>query len=220
MSNINLLGLLLFLSILSGCGEGLSAGGASLGGSGGTSKPTRPGDHSTVTETEQYAVIAPAVSSDTCQGVQRSIRLLNKETGQPITASDKQLLLAITSTDATNAVLQVTIQNTNPAPVYEYSPACAQPIQIRGSQQQMLSANQRLSCTGQQSIQVYQPYETRDYEFSFYLPSELNTWQVSYSADYSINDLKNTPEQQKCAALSTSLDVLLIKSLVHGGKGR
>jgi hypothetical protein len=221
MKQFMLLGMGVCLYLLSGCGsEGLSAGGASLGGSGGTSKPTRPGDHTAETGTEEYQVIAPAITTDDCGGVQRTIQLLDKQTLQPLSPKSVHLLLPITTDDATNTLLQVRISNTNPQAVYEYTTACAAPIQIYDQEQNRLVPNQHLACAKNvQGIQVYQPYEVRDYEFSFHLSPEQKTWQAVYQATYSASELKNVSQQQSCQPLQAALAVELLKPLEHQGKG-
>lgn len=220
MKQLKLFLLVCAIGVLSGCGESLSAGGASLGGSGassggGNTPPIKTDDRQKNDQVQRYRVVVPQAVTDVCHGVERTIQMLDGGTLELLASGSEHFLQPM----LTNTVLQIRIRNTNPQPVYEYSPDCEVPVSIQDDQQQKIPSDQPLHCTGSASIQVYKPYESRNYQLGFFLPNELRTWQAVYAASYSVGTLKDTAPNNDCQSLALTLRVDTTNGPVDGGLG-
>ncbi|MDC4397444.1 hypothetical protein OHW58_18100 [Acinetobacter baumannii] len=210
------------LFILSGCtGEdgGFNVG-VTLGGTGtgemtvGTENPVtnpRPNPGSNQMEDDgEYAVAYPNPVTQYCGGVERTIQFVRHYAPFiPMKMGDRMDLLGINSGLKVRYKLQVIVKNTISEPIYEYINSCKAAIQLTGSKTEKKSETNY--CLNDETVNTYQPNESKTYYYTFNLPNILQNWTASYNTQYS-NQLYASPYEEdnlssrtQCDALSTIL---------------
>lgn len=200
--------------ILTACGENFSAANVSLGGSGsGTQKPLPGGggnggisNPSTGDKDERYEyfVTAPPESQSNCNGIQRNLRLIDGETGQPLTLNAVHALA--------KSPLQVEITNTTADYIYQLVPSC-RPVEFQVGDTVIFHGQSFRCADGQDELQVLRPYETRHYELDLNFAETELPFTVNYKAFY--HTTPPTPETvwEKCDA--AQLGIPIHKRRIH-----
>ncbi|MGK9156022.1 hypothetical protein [Acinetobacter radioresistens] len=222
-------GILLF----PGCGEeGIYTAGVSLGGSGTGSNP--PGENPNpapphggdneappiiieppptieeppVIDDRIYKVRYEGKSEDTCSGVRRTMYILDIESGQNLD-SQTAIVLRDKLLQDPNIAVQIVIQNQSNNIVYENIQSCQVPFQLKIMDGKILKASQQFSCGKNESVQIYQPFETKVYDFKFNIPKESNQWKLLYKANYYFHDAELKDQHIQCNDLEMPFEVYL-----------
>lgn len=195
---------LLLALMLSACGDNLLAGGASLGGTGGGSKPgggtgvdvdegngtQNPGNQLPVTEQEIVKYISYTLPvQDNCGVIQRKMYFLDHQ-GQPV----KQLMQ-----EEYGDRVQVKVELTNIAsyPVFEKLRDCRTGFELLDAYSTTeppvsIKPRRRVSCEGDVSWRVFAPQQTQTYMFESadnYLTDDMTEgriqhFQVEYAPEF------------------------------------
>ncbi|RZF53086.1 hypothetical protein EXE30_08140 [Acinetobacter halotolerans] len=204
IKNISLTFLLCGLAnVLTACGENFSASNVSLGGSGsGHQKPPNPtGGDSIPSHDEKdtiYYVKIPAMNNNECMGMQRNVHFIFTDSKQAIPVGSTQYL-PLTS-------LQVEIKNTTPNYIFERADQC-QPFKIQKNDMVFARSPYPHCSLEQQSVQVFQPYETKIYTLNLDFINAAHQWDVNYLVSYG-SELPSTRSQwEKCPPLPLSFTI-------------
>ncbi len=174
MKRVYVLGSLLFSLLLSGCGENLLAGGASLGGTGGGVKPgtgagvdegngsQNPVDQRPIQEKEVFKYITYNLPLlDYCGSVQRRIYFMDSQ-GLPVDQSVQEEY-------ADRVQVKVELTNTASYPVYEKQRDCHAAFEVLdvsdGQAAAIVKPRRTLTCEGGESWRILQPQQTLTYIF-------------------------------------------------------
>lgn len=181
--------------MLSACGDNLLAGGASLGGTGGGSKPggttgtgvdegngtQNPGNQLPVTEQEIVKYISYTLPvQDNCGVIQRKMYFLDHQ-GQPV----KQLMQ-----EEYGDRVQVKVELTNTAsyPVFEKLRDCHTGFELLDAYSTTeppvsIKPRRRVSCEGDVSWRVFAPQQTQTYVFESadnYLSDDMTEGRIQH----------------------------------------
>jgi len=196
--------------------------GVSLGGTGngdisvGTGNPVptpQPGENPNHMENDdEYAVAYPDPIIQNCSDIERSISFVSHYAPYiPLKNGDRQDLSGINnkSFPPTRFKLEVTIKNNSNSKYYEYIDSCKSAFQLTGTKTEKKASTDY--CLNDESVNEYQPNESRKLYYTFNLPNILQVWTVSYNAQYSkkyygsIYEDENIIERTQCIPLSTQL---------------
>jgi len=103
----------------------------------------------------------------------------------------------------------VIIKNTTSAPIYEYINSCEASFQLTGTR--TAKKTETDYCLNDETVNTYQPNESKTYYYAFNLPNILQNWTVNYNAQYSKQlyasnyDDENLNTRTQCDPLSTIL---------------
>lgn len=160
----------------------------------------------------EYAVAYPDPITQNCNDIERKIRFVSHYSPYvPLQNGDRQDLFGINSKSLPpiRFKLEVTIKNNSESKYYEYIDSCKAAFQLVGSKtEKMTSADY---CLNDESVNEYQPHESRKFYYTFNLPNILQIWTVSYNAQYSKKfygssyEEDNLIERTQCNPLSTKL---------------
>ena len=198
--------------------------GVSLGGTGtgipiGADSPVpkpnpNPGPNPVEEEGVLYAVAYPNPITQNCNGIERTIQFVQHAyPHQPMILGDRMDLLAVNDPLRVRFKLQVIVKNTTSSPIYEYINSCKAAFQLIGTK--TAKKTQTDYCLNDETVNVYQPDESRTYFYTFNLPNILQNWIASYQAKYSKKfyaeaqgstyDDESIKERTQCDPLSTIL---------------
>ena len=214
--------LLVCMFMLSGCKDenGNFSVGVSLGGTGtgdvslGTQspvpKPLPDVNPDRMEEDTEYAVAYPNSVTQNCEGVERTIQFVRHYAPYiPMKMGDRMDLLSIHSPLSVKYKLQVIVKNSTSFPIYEYINSCEAAFQLTGTK--TAKKTQTDYCLNDETVNIYQPNESRTFYYAFNLPNILQNWTVSYHTQYSKQlypspyDDENSNIRTQCAPLSTIL---------------
>ncbi|WP_335951780.1 hypothetical protein [Acinetobacter beijerinckii] len=199
---------------------GVSLGGTGTGGlSVGTESPVpKPQPDIKPDRLEEegilYAVAYPNPITQNCQGIERTIQFVSHYSPYlPMKMGDRSDLLGMSEPLRSRFKLQVIVKNTTSSPIYEYINSCKATFQLTGTKTEKIT--QADYCLNDESVNVYQPNESRTYFYTFNLPNILQNWRASYHAQYSkkfyaetqgsIYDDESIKERTQCDLLATTL---------------
>ncbi|MGT2571970.1 hypothetical protein [Acinetobacter ursingii] len=200
--------------ILSGCKDenGNFSVGVSLGGTGtGNISTPRPDISPNPTENDiLYAIAYPDPITQYCDGMERTIQFVRHYAPfTPMMRGDRMDLIPINHGLKVRYKLQVTVKNTTASKMYEYIDSCNAAFQLTGTQ--TIKTTSTDYCLNDETVNEYQPNETRTYYYTFNLPNILQNWTASYHAQYS-NQLYASPYEEdnlsnrsQCDALTSTL---------------
>lgn len=203
--------LLCSLSLLSACGDNFTAG-VSLGGSGsGANKPDQNGGPNVGNaggdkndKSDHLLFEVPKSIADSCYGLERELRITHKD--------DDKLLLTGDPADKEAAKLVITLYNNTAQPIFERTANCL-PISVTYKAQQNdvsavnVNLENHLTCPLQSSIQVWQPFEKREYSTSVDFMNQIGNYTIHYQSSIGQNwDIEDS-KWMKCKDLPVSLDV-------------
>lgn len=210
--------------ILSSCKDenGNYSVGVSLGGTGnggisvGSGNPV-PGPQPEVKpdrmeDDVELAVAYPNPITQNCNDIERRIRFVSHYSPYvPLQNGDRQDLFGINSKSLPpiRFKLEVTIKNNSDSKYYEYIDSCKAAFQLVGSKTEKINSTDY--CLNDESVNEYQPNESRKFYYTFNLPNILQNWTVSYNAQYSkkfygsVYEEDNLIERTQCDPLSTQL---------------
>lgn len=218
---------LIILLVLSGCYQedgnfnvGVSLGGTGTGGlSVGTESPVpKPQPDINPDQMEEddllYAVAYPNPITQNCNGMERTIQFVRHYSPHiPMVMGDRVDLLGLKDSLRIRFKLQVIVKNKNVFPVYEFTNSCKAAFQLTGTKTTKLT--QTNYCLNDESVNVYQPNESKTYFYTFNLPNILQNWTASYHAEYakkfyaeslgSMYDDESMKDRMRCDPLSTML---------------
>lgn len=198
--------------------------GVSLGGTGtgipiGTESPIPkpqpdPGPNPVEEEGVLYAVAYPNPITQNCNGIERTIQFVRHYSPHiPMQMGDRMDLLAMNDPLRVRFKLQVIVKNTTSSPIYEYTNSCKAAFQLTGTKTPKTTESNY--CLNDETVNVYQPDESRTYFYTFNLPNILQNWTASYHAQYSKKfyaetqgaayDDESIKERTQCDPLSTAL---------------
>lgn len=211
-SDYQWLWVIIFTLMISGCKDenGTYRVGVSLGGTGtgtGTISPPKP----TPTDDKVlYALAYPNPVTQYCNGMERTIQFVSHYAPfKPMIKGDRMDLLSINNSLKVRYKLQVIVKNTTASKMYEYIDSCSSAFQLIGSQTE--KSTQSSYCLNDETVNEYQPNETRTYYYTFNLPNILQNWTASYKTQYS-NQLYASPYEEdnlinrsQCSPLTTTL---------------
>lgn len=214
--------LLASIFMLSGCKDenGNFSVGVSLGGTGtgdvslGTQspvpKPLPDVKPDRMEEDAEYAVAYPNPVTQNCEGIERTIQFVRHYPPYiPMKVGDRMDLLSIHNPLSVKYKLQVVVKNNMSFPIYEYINSCEAAFQLTGTKTE--KKTQTDYCLNDETVNTYQPNESKVYYYVFNLPNILQNWTVSYHAQYSKKlypsayDNDNSNIRTQCATLSTIL---------------
>ena len=199
---------------------GVSLGGTGTGGlSVGTESPVpKPQPDIKPDRLEEdgllYAVAYPNPITQNCNGIERTIQFVSHYSPYlPMKMGDRMDLLGMSESLRVRFKLQVLVKNTTSSPVYEYINSCKAAFQLTGTK--TTKSTQTDYCLNDETVNVYQPGESRTYFYTFNLPNILQNWTASYHAQYSKKlyaesqgaayDDDSIKERTQCDSLSTIL---------------
>ncbi|EOR03804.1 hypothetical protein [Acinetobacter genomosp. 15BJ] len=229
MGHVSLKPSLVFIGVLifTGCTDengdfsvGVSLGGTGTGGVAvGTESPVpKPQSDVKPDRMEEdgllYAVAYPNPITQYCNGIERTIQFVRHYSPHiPMVMGDRMDLFAMNDSAPIRLKLQVIVKNTTPSPIYEYTNSCKAAFQLTGTK--TVKTTQTDYCLNDETVNVYQPNESRTYFYTFNLPNILQNWTASYQAQYSkkfyaeaqgsIYDIDSMKERIKCDPLNTVL---------------
>lgn len=215
--------------VMTACGENWSAGGASLGGSGGVKPGTgtgtgvdegqEPGGNQSpiigtpITGTDVVKHITyNAPATDYCGVLQRKMYFVNGN-GEPVFASQQEVF---------QGTVAVKIELTNIAkfPIYEKLANCQVPISlsfvdISTDQKERIKPLREVGCEDSVTWRVIPPQKTMSYTFSAgdnYLSDDITEgkidhYQIGYASYYVQRDLNQLPSEIEDVLKCESLDV-------------
>ncbi|ENW08210.1 hypothetical protein [Acinetobacter beijerinckii] len=192
---------------------GVSLGGTGTGGlSVGTESPLPKPDVKPDRMEEDgllYAVAYPNPITQNCQGIERTIQFVRHYPPFiTMQAGDRVDLYGLKDSAPIKFRLQVIVKNTSNEPVYEFINSCQSAFKLTGTKTAKITETDY--CLNDETINNYQPNETRTYNYTFNLPNILQNWTASYHAQYS-KELYENPflnssnPRSQCSALSTML---------------
>ncbi|MCH7382047.1 MULTISPECIES: hypothetical protein [Acinetobacter] len=191
-------------------GTGTGAGGVSVGTESPVPKPQSDVKPDRMEEDAEYAVAYPNPITQNCGGVERTIQFVRHYAPfPPMVMGDRMDLLSIHNDLRVRYKIQVVVKNKTSAPIYEYINSCEAAFQLTGSKTS--KKTQTDYCLNDETVNTYQPNESRTYYYSFNLPNILQNWTASYQAQYAKQlyptnyDDENVSTRTQCAALSTIL---------------
>lgn len=222
-------GILLSL-VLGGCGENWSAGGASIGGTGGGVKPgtgagvdegngsQNPVDQRPINEEEiiKYTTYnLPAV--DQCGVVQRKMYFLDS-LGQPVSKSIQQEY-------GDGVQVKVELTNTASYPVFEKQHNCRAAFDVLDIYSDtdpaaIIKPRRTISCDGDVTWRVLQPQQTQVYMFDVgdnYLsedmtPGKIQHFKIAYTPEFVQQPQTGLPsataDSMRCVALEVFLNTV------------
>ncbi|MCU4413320.1 hypothetical protein KTH71_04580 [Acinetobacter sp. WU_MDCI_Axc73] len=196
--------------ILSGCKDenGNFSVGVSLGGTGtGSIATPRPDINPNPTENDiLYAIAYPDPVTQYCDGVERTIQFVRYYAPfTPMIKGDRMDLIPINHTLKVRYKLQVIVKNTTSSKMYEYINSCSSAFQLTGTQTEKNTKTDY--CLNDETVNEYQPNETRTYYYTFNLPNILQNWTASYHAQYS-NQLYASPYEDDNLSSRSQCDPL------------
>lgn len=199
---------------------GVSLGGTGTGGlSVGTESPVpKPQPDVKPDRMEEdgllYAVAYPNPITQNCNGIERKIQFVRHYFPHtPMIMGDRVDLYGMKDSSPTRFKLQVIVKNTTSSPIYEYINSCKAAFQLTGTKTEKIT--QTDYCLNDETVNVYQPDESRTYFYTFNLPNILQNWTANYQAQYSkkfyaetqgsMYDNESIKERTQCDPLSTIL---------------
>ncbi|MBJ9984719.1 hypothetical protein IAE19_04590 [Acinetobacter sp. S40] len=200
--------------MLSGCGEESQnfSVGVSLGGTGtGTVSTPRPDIIPNPTEDDVlYALAYPDPVTQYCNGMERTIQFVRHYAPfTPMMQGDRMDLLSINHSLKVRYKLQVIVKNTTSSKMYEYIDSCNSAFQLTGTQTEKNTKTNE--CLNDETVNEYQPNETRTYYYTFNLPNILQNWTASYHSQYSSQlyassyEEDNLANRSQCSPLTSIL---------------
>ncbi|AZN67302.1 hypothetical protein [Acinetobacter haemolyticus] len=173
-----------------------------------------PGPNPVEEEGVLYAVAYPNPITQNCNGIERTIQFVQHSyPHQPMILGDRMDLLAMNDPLRVRFKLQVIVKNTTSSPIYEYINSCKAAFQLTGTK--TAKTTQTDYCLNDETVNVYQPNESRTYFYTFHLPNILQNWIANYQAQYSkkfyaetqgsVYDDESIKERTQCDPLSTIL---------------
>lgn len=219
---------------ISGCNEttgndyftaGVSLGGSGTGG--GAQKPGEGKPDQLIEDDVAYEVVYTDPVTQTCGEIERTIQFIDIWNKSEVKrAGERQELFSLTSLDPSRLAVQVVIKNTSASPVYEYIDSCRPLVQLTGTQgySNQRTASLQLSqkedkrqdddqpaslCLNEQTVQVYQPDETRQYQYIFSLPNINQQWVLGYESQYGVDAFYNASlyRRTQCEAIKINLEM-------------
>lgn len=198
--------------VFTGCTEesgnysvGVSLGGTGTGGAQGSGPNPNPTD-----DDVEYAVAYPNPVMQYCDGIERTIQFVRHYPPFiPMKMGDRMDLLSINNSLKVKYKLQVIVTNTSSIPIYEYINSCESPFQLTGTK--TAKKTETNYCLNDETVNTYQPNESRTYYYTFNLPNILQDWTVKYNTQYSKElyasnyDDDNLNARTQCDPLSTIL---------------
>ncbi|WP_171407470.1 hypothetical protein [Acinetobacter sp. 2JN-4] len=199
---------------------GVSLGGTGTGGlSVGTESPVpKPQPDVKPDRMEEdgllYAVAYPNPITQNCNEIERTIQFVRHYSPHiPMIMGDRVDLFGMKDSSPTRFKLQIIVKNTTSSPVYEYINSCKAAFQLTGTKTPKTTESDY--CLNDETVNVYQPNESRTYFYAFNLPNILQNWKASYHAEYSkklyagadgaMFDNASIKERVQCDPLSTAL---------------
>lgn len=205
-----LIGTLLFTGCKDESGNfqvGVSLGGTGTGGS------TAPRPDITPDQMESddllYAVAYPNPIIQNCNGIERTIQFVRHYPPQlTMQMGDRVDLYGLKNAVPIKFRLQVIVKNTNSFPVYEFINSCKSAFKLTATK--TTKVTQTDYCLNEETINTYEPNETRTYNYTFNLPNILQNWTTSYDAQYSKQLFEDTLKddyklRMSCDPLTTTL---------------
>lgn len=214
MCHIRFILLIISVFFITACNvgdESFSAGGVSLGGSGtGRGEQTLPPGGAHPPEGEfifeepdvewELNVIYSDQTEQNCGVIQRSLQFIDPLTQQLINGQQDL-------PEDNNVILQVNIQNLSQQPVYEFINNC-QPIMITNTGSDEIARGLSSSCSGEESLQVYQPYQIKTFQYVIPLETYYNySWTLNYQSEYASTALAEKSSRMQCPAAQIKMDV-------------
>lgn len=231
MGHVNLKPSLILVGvlILTGCKDengnfsvGVSLGGTGTGSGGlsvGTENPVpKPQSDVKPDRMEEdgllYAVAYPNPITQNCGGIERTIQFVRHYSPHiPMVIGDRMDLFAMNDSIPVRLKLQVIVKNKTSFPIYEYTNSCKAAFQLTGTK--TVKTTQTDYCLNDETVNVYQPNESRTYFYTFNLPNILQNWTASYHAQYAKKfyaedqgasyDEESIKDRTQCDPLSTIL---------------
>lgn len=200
--------------VFTGCSDengnfsvGVSLGGTGTGGAQGPVPKPKPDP---ADDDVEYAVAYPNPVIQYCDGIERTIQFVRHYPPFiPMKMGDRMDLLSIKNSLKVRYKLQVIIKNTTSAPIYEYINSCEASFQLTGTK--TAKKTETDYCLNDETVNTYQPNESKTYYYAFNLPNILQNWTVNYNAQYSKQlyasnyDDENLNTRTQCDPLSTIL---------------
>lgn len=211
-------GLLCLSLLLAGCGgDSLSAGGASLGGTGSTpgggtdAHPTDPRPDSPLDDLHTIHYHPPV--TDQCGALQRTI-YFNNSKGEAVKDATAQ--------ETFNGRLEVIVELVNKGPLLlEKNLNCRNPIELFNSSDAEIG-DHALDCQHDEGVswRHYTSQKPAQYRFVAYVPQAGEQYYVRYQADYvqpneytTLADLDaQTPSSVKCQSLKLPFELVKLPS--------
>ncbi len=161
-----------------------------------------------------YAVAYPNPIIQNCYGIERTIQFVRHYFPHvPMRMGDRVDLIGKKDPLRIRYKLQVIVKNTTSTPIYEYIDSCKAAFHLTGTK--TTKQTQADYCLNDETVNVYQPNESRTYFYTFNLPNILQNWKVSYQAQYSkkfyaedmgaMYDDESSKTRMQCEPLSTIL---------------
>ena len=207
--------------LVTGCGEenyrvGVTVGGSGSGQNTGTgstppllSDPISPlpstGDENEMQD--RFVVWTPVNNMHYCAPLEISFHLVNKTTNEILPDGYGTDLSYIEPNDLHNLHLQAHIKNLSSETIYQYNHDCKSGFTLQDQNLIPFNENIEVSCTQNQSLQIYKPYEEKIFDLKYNLPFKDQTWTISYRTFFSINRVVNRPDSQTCEAREISLKI-------------
>ena len=209
--------------LVTGCGEENYSVGVSVGGSGSgqntdsgpispplpsrppTTPPRLPEDENEMQD--RFVVWTPLNNMYYCAPLEISFHLVNKTTNDILPDGYGTDLSYIEPNDLHNLHLQAHIKNLSSETVYQYNQDCKSGFTLLDQNLIPFNENIEVSCTQNQSLQIYKPYEEKIFDLKYNLPFKDQTWTISYRTFFSINRVVNRPDSQTCEAREISLKI-------------
>lgn len=189
---------------------GTGTGGLSVGTESPVPKPQPDINPDRMEDDAEYAVAYPNPVTQNCDGIERTIQFVSHYAPfSPMVMGDRMDLLSIHNGLKVRYKLKVVVKNNTSAPMYEYINSCDAAFQLTGTKTSKKA--QTDYCLNDETVNTYQPNESRTYYYSFNLPNILQNWTASYHTQYSKElyassyDDENESKRTQCAPLSTIL---------------
>jgi len=191
-----------------GSGDGLSVGTQNP-----APKPRPDVNPDRMEDDTEYAVAYPNPITQNCDGVERTLQFVRHYSPyDPMQLGDRMDLLGINNSLRVRYKVQLIIKNTNSVPIYEYIDSCEAAFLLTGTK--TAKKTETDYCLNDETVNVYQPNETRTYYYTFNLPNILQNWKISYHAKYakkmyspqgSVYDDDSIKERTQCDPLNSIL---------------
>ena len=172
--------------LVTGCGEENYSVGVSVGGSGSgqntdsgpispplpsrppTTPPRLPEDENEMQD--RFVVWTPLNNMYYCAPLEISFHLVNKTTNDILPDGYGTDLSYIEPNDLHNLHLQAHIKNLSSETVYQYNHDCKSGFTLQDQNLIPFNENIEVSCTQNQSLQIYKPYEEKIFDLKYDLP--------------------------------------------------